>query len=504
MTPTKPCADLDAEGVLLCTAIMDPQRILPWVGRIKPHHFYSHANGSIWAVCCERSVEGADGSDIVDTSRRLKARSAPVDSTYLIQLMDVPSASDLTPHAQSVVSNWARRQIRDTLALAATQAESEDLPSLLQTVIADTQYAIDATKGSRTEWEPCGDVYDKEEPIPWLVPDLYLGPGRPSSIQGYGYSGKTTIAMSLLLSIASGKPAFGHYPVKQGVVGHLDYEMGQRALKRKYRRLARAMGINADVLNTNLRRCVLPKIKMSDPEFERWITDAVRRDKLTCCLIDSLRAAVINVDEADSRMRTFLDILLRVSEATQCTFLVIHHEGKEPTDAKSKRDKRQAGRGSSAIFDACGTVLAFALVPTPDDAPTGSVYTKCTMTKASGMADGGAVQPFVVSIADIANDDASDMRWAVKCTALGKESAEPAGDDTKRMRALQDRILRWLRKHPQGSGANTIVGALPGRRASILAALDLLVESGEVTRTAGNNRSTVYSINRDDESTDET
>src|SRR5690606_22213217 len=72
---------------------------------------------------------------------------------------------------------------------------------------------------------------------------------------------------------------------------------------------------------------------------------------------DPFRAACPEIDENSSEARRPLDMITRVSEATECTPLVIHHARKPVNDAPG--GAKMSMRGSSGLFDAAASVMIF-------------------------------------------------------------------------------------------------------------------------------------------------
>jgi hypothetical protein len=338
--------------------------------------------------------------------------------------------------------------------------------------------------GAHAQWIDGAAVFDPQDPVPFVVPQLYICPGRHVQIQGYGYSGKTVAAQALAIAVATDKPVWGQFRVRApGIVGHLDYEQGRRATLRRYLRLARAMGVTREDLARKLKILCLPSVRLSDAESEAWLTRECAG--MTLCLIDSLRATILGIDENDSTIRAFLDKLLRVSEATGCTFVLIHHAGKGRSDG----DQREAGRGSSAIFDSAGTVLKLSLVEHNEPQ-----VTICTvrMTKATADADGGAVEPFHLRIEDVSAEDAADPKWGLRCVYQTKEQVAAPMSRAQQRRALERELLAAIVERP-GLTTTEALDAVPSVRVTTKrAALDALERATKIRVEPGPRRSLRY------------
>lgn len=190
--------------------------------------------------------------------------------------------------------------------------------------------------------------------VPYLVDALAVGPGAPVLVAGFGFGGKTLSMQSLLLSVASGRPAWGVWQVKQGRALHLDWEQGHRVTAQRYQRLARGMGVELADLEGKLDAVIHPRVQLDGPEALVESTYARLFEGRAVVLVDSLRAAAPGLDENSSEIRRPLDLLNRIAEKTGTTVIVIHH-ARKPTQESSS--PRYTIRGSGGLYDACGSVF---------------------------------------------------------------------------------------------------------------------------------------------------
>ncbi|MEZ4309400.1 MAG: AAA family ATPase, partial [Polyangiaceae bacterium] len=196
----------------------------------------------------------------------------------------------------------------------------------------------------------------------WLVRDLQLAPGRPALLCGSAGAGKTIIAQSLALFVAAGLPAWGQFPARSGRVLHIDYDQGEPATRKRYRRLAAGHGIDYLSLGERLRLMPFPPVYLNAREKAEAFLVAHCADT-ALCVIDALRGALPGTDENDSRIGAHVNVCSRVSDQTGTTFIILHHLGK-PKDGGE--DAPTSPRGSSAIIAGAGAVL---LVTGAKDSP---------------------------------------------------------------------------------------------------------------------------------------
>lgn len=240
------------------------------------------------------------------------------------------------------------------------------------------------------EWRGGIEIFAPLPPVAWCVKGLQISPGRPTILAGYGASAKTLSAQSMALCFAAGLPVWGAFDSPGGQVRHLDYEQGWYATARRYQRLAVGHGINPRLVAERLKIAVFPSISLDMPGAVEAYSKAV--DGAQLVVIDALRGATPGVDENDSRIRSCIDTLTRVSEKTGAAFVLIHHAGK-PKDSHS--DARMVLRGSAAIFDGGGAIYVLAQGDTKD-APR-----KVIQAKPPAEAEGMGVDDFALRVEDV-------------------------------------------------------------------------------------------------------
>lgn len=258
-------------------------------------------------------------------------------------------------------------------------------------------------------------------PIPWLCEAVGLAPGAVSLFAGYGYSRKTMALQGAAMSVASGSRLWGLYSVRQGRALHLDYEQGRRVTQERYQRLARGMGFELSTLPKDaLTVGCMPRIYLDEKEAP----DELLRlcDGVTLVVVDSLRAAFPHADENSSEVRSYLDVLNRVSERTGATICVIHHARKPNKD--SADGATFAIRGSSALFDACQSVYVF----------EGAKDTPTTVHHQKDRIRGVTVEEFGLTSEDLERD--GDKRWGL--AVVHQEAAQMAQDGRRKEAARRD------------------------------------------------------------------
>ncbi len=323
-------------------------------------------------------------------------------------------------------------------------------------------------------WLSTRAIFEPLPPTPWVFRDLLICPGRPSMFAGYGFSGKTLLSQALFVAAASGREAWGHFATGAPVrCRHLDFEQGSHATRKRYQRLLAGMGVDLEELGDRLELAVFPSVYLNSP----GAMDAYARASEGCglVLLDALRGATPGEDENDSKVRVCLDLLARVSEKTGATFVVDHHAGK-PKDNHS--DPRMVLRGSSSIYDACGSVLVL----------TGEKNEPrlVRQVKAPAEAEGSAVDDFHLRIEDVAVGDnpAGGVRVVYGGT---KETASKS--TPPKFEEIKARILELVRETRGLASANAIEARVTvGSRAHRLQAIRELEDERQIAKIGGEYR----------------
>jgi hypothetical protein len=249
------------------------------------------------------------------------------------------------------------------------------------------------------------------------------------------------------------------------------------------------MGVTEEMIGDRLTLASLPRsFRLSNPDAEDILLRATEGH--ATCLIDSLKASTPGLDENDSAIRESLDVCLRVSEKTGVAFVVIHHAGKGGKD----KDARERGRGSSAIFDACGLVLQLDGGVQPD----GATLVKVEMSKAPADASGAALRPFFLRVDDVVSETGQE-RWGLSCSYQTSEQVDPPQSPDDIMDGVCADVLAIVTGEtarnrlsarlsgaqvPQGVSGNFVRGLYRGKSAKLITpALERLERAGKLVRS---------------------
>jgi hypothetical protein len=303
-----------------------------------------------------------------------------------------------------------------------------------------------------------------------LVGDLDWSPGRVAMLAAEGYSGKSLAALSAGISIAADRPIWGWFrPARTGPVAFVDYEIGEELSRLRARRLAVGMGLDflADVA-PRLRLAAMPRLYLTSADGESQWCQAL--DGCAFAVVDSLRRASPGVDENDSRITEYLDRLTRVSLTTGCAVLVIHHAS---TKGDGQGRRKAAPRGSSAIFDACGSVL----VMSAEKGEPALVSHEKAPTR------GTTTEDFYLAIEDVPAE--GDPKAGLRVSFRTVEQVEPPKPIGASFVSLKSKVLAVVRQEGLVPSMNRIVALTGTNRPATLEAIRALLDENLLVEVGG-------------------
>lgn len=469
-----PPHDIEAESAVVSAVLLDPPRLSEVQLILEPEHFYSDANRKIYETI-EAIVSKGGTVDILTVRAFLDDRGwlqRVGGPKYLAQILDsVPAVSHLEAYAERVRQKaQARRLIYACQSIASSAySDTRDVPELLDRAELEVTKITRGLEGRR-RFRYLDSIFGPLDPIRWVQRDLFLCPGRPTLWTGFGYSGKTLTLQALAIAVASGERPWGHFKrcVPMRVI-HFDYEQGEYATRRRYQRLAFGSGICPEMIEDRLRVACLPDVYLTSPGVEELLVREL--DGWDLAIFDSLRAIVPGVDENASDIRKYLDILTRVSTRVGCAIVVIHHHGKGGKD----KDKREAPRGNSAIFDAAGTVFALEAKEPGDPI-------RIRAAKTAAEAAGADVEEMWIAIEDVSNEDASDDKAGLRVRWLDPEEAAESTetDPDHGFEEKVEKVLAVIRRNPGIKGARAVSERASVRYETVRQCLEELLEEDRI------------------------
>lgn len=182
-------------------------------------------------------------------------------------------------------------------------------------------------------------------PVNWLVESLEIAPGRTPMLVADSGAGKSWSVQSLALSVASGQPVFGTFACRQGPVLHVAEDSDLEAVKDRYQRLSRGMGLELAELDLAVygRQFRVTNSKgQYNPEILSNLRALARKHSAALVILDSLATICVGLDENSPEIA----LPLYGSRDSDVTFMWTHH-----TPLSGGRE-----RGSTAIRAAAGAM----------------------------------------------------------------------------------------------------------------------------------------------------
>jgi len=271
-------------------------------------------------------------------------------------------------------------------------------------------------------------------------------------------------------------------------VVHLNAEMHRAQVRRRYQRLAYARGVDLAAARLEVAsRSHFGSWSLTSPDAKQRLLATC--DGATLLVIDSLRALTAGAEENSSDIRAYLDLLLEVTERTGCAVLVIHHEGKPPSDGQ--RDAVHRIRGSGAIVDACDTTWHFS-------SRDGVLKLEQGKVSLGEKRDDRRLRLVDVGQRDDGADASPGIGWELVDDADAREDAAPPGWDRARtaiVEALQAAGDVGLNTRAiiagRGEDGRPLV---TGTKAVKADALEALLMEGVLMAKAGKRGEKVYSM----------
>lgn len=294
-------------------------------------------------------------------------------------------------------------------------------------------------------WQPAALLVGLVTRVEYLCKDLGIRDGRPSLWTADARCGKSTLAASVALAVASGRKLWGKLSVVQGDVCYVAGE-DMEGIGRIWKRLALDQKITIpDALH------ITNQLRLAGPNCDEGKLRAVlEAHKLV--IFDTLRSLSreAGIEENDPRFADGLYLLDRVSEGTGCCCVVLHHN-----------NKSGRSNGTAALFGAAGNHLEF----TRDEDGSGPL-----MGFAVGTRDGLRIPTFELEMKTRTcppppdDPDSDGIRFEYH-TKAGAQKVAPLVD--KLAHKLYERLQKADRWMPRAE----LIHDLPGKTNEIAAAM---------------------------------
>jgi predicted ATP-dependent serine protease len=228
---------------------------------------------------------------------------------------------------------------------AVTEALNNNLedPGGLRAELAEIvkDYGNGKSQASQTEWNfrPADEILAEAQKLTWFIPN-WLAPGNLTLLSATPKTGKSTLLLSLLLSLSCGGKFLG-VEVPQKRVAFVCAEEGGPILKDRIEKMG---GLNEDFLIH-----LGPKIlnESAGESLRQFVTE----EQVDVLALDPL-VRLHNRKEDSSEAAIPVYLLVELARETGAAIILIHH------DRKSGGEYGSQIRGSSAIFGAVDLAIS--------------------------------------------------------------------------------------------------------------------------------------------------
>jgi AAA domain len=276
--------------------------------------------------------------------------------------------------------------------------------------------------------------------IEYLI-EPYIGRGEVNMIVAHGNSLKTWLVFSMALDIARGRPWLGQFVIQRGRAAIIDFESGRFEVLRRLK----LIGARDEEVGDRLLRTSYPSVSLLDPET--WVGLAAQR--LDFVVVDSYNAAAPELDENDARSAIMLQHASKYAEHTKGSVTFVHHARKSQ-GGKEGGDRREAVRGSTALFAACDRIYEM-VQPEKRD---GVVLSTMRAIKDGA---GEATRDVRVALSD-----ADGLVFVKPEMVIETKIGGSKPDETPEERRAF--VIEQLKAHSSGVAKKTLVDAMKGKR----------------------------------------
>jgi DNA-binding transcriptional ArsR family regulator len=312
-----------------------------------------------------------------------------------------------------------------------------------------------------------------------------LAAGQPGGIFGAFKTLKTSVTADLLISLASGTPFLGQFPVAEpGRTLFLSGESGLSALQSIARRVCTARGLSLDGLeNFELS----PKLPRLDIAADVRALRRIIRDKRPVCVAIDPAYLAIRGDAARNlfAMGSLLRPLAEIGDATGCTILVVHHCKRSQTTVRSPATLDDVAWSGFAEFAAQWLLLSRRRPYDPDlgrhelwltAGGRAGHHGLWALDTSEGAANGFERRKWKTAIRPVSVAEAQSDERRFEVSEERRARREAVTLERHRRRALQ-----ILAKHPDGETARRLRRVLGLSGQSMTQVLESLVDDELVT-----------------------
>lgn len=311
-----------------------------------------------WLEKRDGAIEGQHGSDHTYRTACMLVRDFNLGDDEALLLMEEWNMRCVPP--------WDQEKLKEFIEHA--HAYGKDAYGKKLDAVKSTQQALTTMDAKAAEGVSASDevldpakvknalqlLNDNDKLHPPIVEGL-LREGELMNLISNSKVGKSWLVLNLALSVVSGRPWLGRYPVKQGPVLLIDNELHPATLASRIHKVAQAMDVDLIEFGPSLNIEPL-RGRLQDVVSMRKYFDAITPGHYRMVIIDALyRMIPPDTDENSNgdmaRVYNFLD---RYAQRTRASFTLVHHTSK---GLQSDRGVTDVGAGAGAISRATDSHL---------------------------------------------------------------------------------------------------------------------------------------------------
>lgn len=333
-----PPQHLDSERAILGGAIISDVARREILASVTPTQFYLDIHANILRIVARLDIDGkltgdTDGNTTTIVSA-ISESGIGNDITggiipFLLELMGAHQSHFVDFHCGRVTKAAMQRKLISDLEESTRLAwAGESADELCQRLVTTAE----TIRAGLTPGKPAFSTMTAAELdaadcfLEYLVADILVS-GQPCVLAASKKSLKTTLAIDLQLSLASGSPFVGKFYVPNPVrVALMSGESGDATIQETARRIARSKPWkNLSDYENAIFSFDLPRL--GQPQTKRELIDFITTHRLRVLIIDP---AYLCLDLGDDAGNLFsvgkkLRELTDIGHATGCTIVIIHH-----------------------------------------------------------------------------------------------------------------------------------------------------------------------------------
>jgi hypothetical protein len=354
--------EVEIEKSILATIFSRPEKANDILAKLSRSDFYDGKNSIIFQKCAELNKNGAPIEIAAVFSSLTDGEKKSISGLLLSQLLDeTPVAMDSDFYINKLKEATAKRLAREGSNAIWKKAGQSDcsieeianLADSLTTCIKDT---LSYKKAS--EIITFDELYASEVDPVTPIAEGFLNEGESAVLYGKGGTLKSMLSMDMGMSVGAKIPnLWGEFPIPKARCTLIIQSENSRQTMRERMRLKctgnqdfiQGLGyIASPVRHEN----ILISGDVTSAKFKSYITDCANRIRedllmdIDLIIFDPLISYHAFDENDNSRMRSTLDSIAEISNATGGTPLIIHHTNKEG-----------GLRGASAIIDWARTII---------------------------------------------------------------------------------------------------------------------------------------------------